>query len=208
MIDGKLYEDIGDYARLYKDYPNVYNPSDPNNKEALICKNMRLAVDLAVKYATKYSLDGVDVEELIGQGLVGLCNAYEKYNPEKEGFEGKHAKFSSVAYFWVNAAIMAEVKKILDRKTKHTELVEDFGEPRQRDINKVELLYKDVGEVDLYLTRLRFGMETGKQLTFREISRITGFRVSLIKKAVATTIDKMKLNAELYGIKFGDVFVG
>lgn len=207
MIDSKLYEDIGKYARLYKDYPNVYNPDDPNNRDILIKKNMRLAVDLAVKYGTKYSLDEIDIEELIGQGMVGLCTAYTKYNPDKEGFEGRKAKFSSVAYFWCNALIMAEVKKILDRRTKHTELVEDIGEPHQRDIEKVEMLYNDVGEVELYLTRLRFGIESGHQMTYRDISKHTGFRVSLIKKSVANCIAKMKENAEKYSIKWSDVFV-
>lgn len=206
MIDFTLYRQVGELAEKYKDYENVYNPDDTNNREALICKNLRIAVDLAVKYSTKYSLEGEDVEELIGQGMVGLCTAYEKYNPNKEGFEGKKASFSSVAWFWVNAAIMTEVKKILDRRTKHTELVEDIGEPHQRDIEKVELLYKDIGEVDLYLTRLRYGLESGKAMTYREISKHTGFRVSLIKKSVSTTIEKMKENAEVYGIKFSDVF--
>lgn len=206
MIDFTLYRQVGELAEKYKEYENVYNPDDPNNREALICKNLRIAIDLAVKYSTKYSLEGEDVEELIGQGMVGLCTAYEKYNPNKEGFEGKKASFSSVAWFWVNAAIMTEVKKILDRRTKHTELVEDIGEPHQRDIEKVELLYKDIGEVDLYLTRLRFGIETGKAMTYRDISKHTGFRVSLIKKSVATCIAKMKENAEVYGINFSDVF--
>lgn len=207
MIDFTLYRQVGELAEKYKDYENVYNPDNPNNREALICKNLRIAIDLAVKYSTKYSLEGEDVEELIGQGMVGLCTAYEKYNPNKEGFEGKKASFSSVAWFWVNAAIMTEVKKILDRRTKHTELVEDIGEPHQRDIEKVELLYKDIGEIDVYLTRLRFGIETGKACTYREISKITGFRISLIKKSVATCLDKMKQNAEKYKIKWSDVFV-
>lgn len=208
MIDSKLYEDIGKYARLYKDYPNVYNPDDPNNRDILIKKNMRLAVDLAVKYGTKYSLDEIDIEELIGQGMVGLCTAYTKYNPDKEGFEGKKAKFSSVAYFWCNALIMAEVKKILDRKTKHCEVVEDVPEPHQRDIEKYEQMFENIGEVEVFLTRLRFGLETGKALTYREIGKITGFRVSLIKKSVNTCLEKMRANAEKYGIKWSDVFSG
>lgn len=206
MIDFTLYRQVGELAEKYKDYENVYNPDDPMNREALICKNMRLAVDLAVKYATKYSLDEEDLDDLVGEGLLGLSVSYDKYKPDKEGFEGKRAKFSSVAFFWVNAALMSAVKKILDRRTKHTELVEDIGEPHQRDIGKVELLYKDIGEIDVYLTRLRFGIETGHQMTYRDISKHTGFRVSLIKKSVANCIAKMKENAEVYGIKFSDVF--
>lgn len=206
MIDFTLYRQVGELAEKYKDYENVYNPDDPNNREALICKNMRLAVDLAVKYAVKYSLDEEDLNDLVGEGLLGLSVSYDKYKPDKECFEGKRAKFSSVAFFWVNAALMSAVKKILDRRTKYTELVEDIGEPHQRDIEKVELLYKDIGEIDVYLTRLRYGLESGKAMTYREISKHTGFRVSLIKKSVSTTIEKMKENAEVYGIKFSDVF--
>lgn len=208
MIDFTLYRQVGELAEKYKDYENVYNPDDQNNREALICKNLRIAIDLAVKYSTKYSLEGEDVEELIGQGMVGLCTAYEKYNPNKEGFEGKKASFSSVAWFWVNAAIMTEVKKILDRKTKHCEVVEDVPEPCQRDIEKYEQMFESIGEVDVFLTRLRFGLETGKALTYREISKITGFRISLIKKSVNTCLEKMRANAEKYGIKWSDVFSG
>lgn len=205
MIDSKLYEDIGKYARLYKDYPNTYNPDDLQNREILICKNMRLAVDLAVKYATKYSLDEEDVDDLVAEGLVGLSVAYEKYKPDREGFEGKKASFSSVAWFWVNAALMSAVKKILDRKTKNCEVVEDVPEPHQRDMEKYEQMFENIGEVDVFLTRLRFGLETGKALTYREISKMTGFRISLIKKSVNTCLEKMRENASKYGIKWSDV---
>lgn len=207
MIDEKLYADIGRYAKMYKDYPNIVDKSDPSNKDILIKKNMRLAVDLAVKYAVKYSLDEEDTQDLVAEGLVGLCVAYDKYKPDKEGFEGKRAKFSSVAFFWVNAAIMSATKKMLDRKTKNCEVVEDVPEREQRDIWKYEKLFEDVGEVEVFLTRLRFGLETGKALTYREIGKITGFRVSLIKKSVNTCLEKMRANAEKYGIKWSDVFV-
>lgn len=207
MINFTLYKQVGELAEKYKDYENVYNPSDPNNKEALICKNMRLPIDLAVKFGVKYSLNEDEVDELIAEGLLGLSVAYDKYNPDKEGFEGKRAKFSSVAFFWVNAALMSAVKKILDTRTKNCELVEDFGEPKQRNMEKYELLFESIGEMDVFLTRLRFGMETGKVLTYREISKQTGFRVSLIKKSVNTCLEKMRENAEKYGIKWSDVFV-
>lgn len=208
MIDEKLYADIGRYAKMYKDYPNIVDKSDPSNKDILIKKNMRLAVDLAVKYSVKYSLDEEDTQDLVAEGLVGLCVAYDKYKPDREGFEGKRAKFSSVAFFWVNAAIMSATKKMLDRKTKNVEVVEDVPESEGRNMEKYEKLFEDVGEVELYLTRLRYGLENaGKAMTYRDISKTTGFRVSLIKKSVATCIAKMKENAEKYSIKWSDVFV-
>ena len=205
MIDFTLYRQVGELAEKYKDYENVYNPDDPMNREALICKNMRLAVDLAVKYATKYSLDEDDLDDLVAEGLLGLSVSYDKYKPDREGFEGKKASFSSVAWFWVNAALMSAVKKILDRKTKNCEVVEDVPEPHQRDMEKYEQMFENIGEVDVLLTRLRFGLETGKALTYRDISKMTGFRISLIKKSVNTCLEKMRANAEKYGIKWSDV---
>lgn len=207
MIDSTLYKQVGEMAEKYKDYPNIVDKSDPNNRDILIKKNMRLAVDLAMKYAVKYSLDEEDTMDLVAEGLVGLCTAYEKYNPDKQGFEGKRAKFSSVAWFWCNAAIMSASKKMLDSKTKNCELIDNIPEGDCRDLDKVEKLYEDVGEIDIYLTRLRYGVESGHSLTFKEISKLTGFRISLIKKSVATCLEKMKQNAAKYKIKWSDVFI-
>lgn len=78
-MDSKLYSQIGALAKKWKDYPNVYNPQDPNNKQILIEKNMRLAVNVALKYRGM----GVEEEDLVGAALLGLSVAYEKYKPNQ-----------------------------------------------------------------------------------------------------------------------------
>lgn len=83
MINDILYKKIGDLANIYKDYPNVVDKSDPSNRDKLICKNMRLALDIAVKAAIKYSLNDDETEDAIGQSLLGLSVAYDKYSPDK-----------------------------------------------------------------------------------------------------------------------------
>lgn len=205
MINPTLYKIIGEYATKLKYYPNTVDKSDPANREKLILKNMRLAVDLALKYSAKYSLGDDDAEDLIGQGMLGLCTAYDKYKPGKEGFEGKRAKFSSVAFFWVNAAIMSELKKMLDGKTKTNGLDECIPEPPGKDHVKHELLYDGVDERDVMILRMRFGVETGSPMTYHSISELTGLTVGEIKKACGTALEKMRRNAELHGIKWGDV---
>ena len=83
MIREHLYIKIGEYAAALKDYPNTYDSSDPDNREKLICKNMRLGVDLAVKAAVKYNLSDEETDDVISQGLLGVAVAWDKYDPSK-----------------------------------------------------------------------------------------------------------------------------
>ena len=78
-MDTKLYATIGKLAKKWRDYPNTYNPQDPNNKQILIEKNMRLAVNVALKYRGM----GVSEDDLVGAALLGLSVAYEKYKPNQ-----------------------------------------------------------------------------------------------------------------------------
>lgn len=78
-MDKNLYDQIKALAKKHKDYPNQYDPSDPGNREKLIEKNLKLAVNTALKYRNL----GLSEDELISASFLGLCVAYEKYNPQK-----------------------------------------------------------------------------------------------------------------------------
>lgn len=78
-MDTNLYKKIGQLAKKWKDYPNTYNPQDPNNRQILIEKNMKMAVNVALKYRGM----GLSEDDLISAAMLGLVTAYEKYNPEK-----------------------------------------------------------------------------------------------------------------------------
>lgn len=78
-MDSKLYSQIGALAKKWRDYPNTYNPQDPDNKKILIEKNMKLAVNVALKYRGM----GVPEDDLIGASLLGLSVAYDKYKPNQ-----------------------------------------------------------------------------------------------------------------------------
>lgn len=74
-----LYGEIKKLAQKWKQYPNEYNPDDPNNRQILIEKNLKMAVGVALKYRGM----GLTEDELISAATLGLCAAYEKYNPDK-----------------------------------------------------------------------------------------------------------------------------
>jgi RNA polymerase sigma factor (sigma-70 family) len=74
---------------LYKDISKNINSSD------LVLSNMRLVVHLAKKYQGM----GISLEDLIHEGIIGLCKARDKFNPKLE------TKFSSYAALWIKATI-------------------------------------------------------------------------------------------------------
>ena len=78
-MDTSLYKKIGELAKKWRDYPNEYNPEDPQNRQILIEKNMKMAVNVALKYRGM----GLSEDDLISAAMLGLVTAYEKYNPEK-----------------------------------------------------------------------------------------------------------------------------
>lgn len=257
MLRETFYKEIGRYAKELKDYPDVYNPNDPQNKDKLIKKNLRIGVSIAIKAAVKYHLDDDETDDVISQGLLGVAVAYEKYNPNKSdlrtqvlnGLRDKMtgrtfqklldrcnaygtakvfdrplsatytrdelaqwleehipiAKFSSVAWMWSNAYVKEEIRNILNRRSTAGELEDDVPEPRQRDQEKWELLFDNIGETDLYLFELRNGLGGERAMTFRDISKRTGFQIGVIRRACETVFNLMKENAKRHNLKIGDI---
>ncbi len=73
-----LYKSVRRCANKWKDYPDEYDSSDPANRQALIEKNLRLAIGIALKYMGR----GLSEDELISSAFLGLVNAYDKYNED------------------------------------------------------------------------------------------------------------------------------
>lgn len=257
MIRDTFYKEIGKYAKELKNYPDVVDKTDPENREKLIKKNLRIGLSIAIKAAVKYGLDDDETDDVISQGLLGVAVAYDKYQMGRSNIRTKvlnsltdkmsgrkfkklldscdtygkvddfdlplnrsytrdeltqwlekHtkvAKFSSVSYFWSNAYVKEEIRNILNRRSAAGELEDDVPEPRQRDQEKWELLFDGIGDTDLYLLQLRNGLAGERPMTFREISKRTGFQIGVIRKACETAFNAMRDNAQRHNLKIGDI---
>ena len=65
-------------------------------KEELIMSNIKYVYSVAKKFCGY----GLDYEELVEEGLIGLCEAVEHFNPDKG------ARFTTNATYWIRNAIL------------------------------------------------------------------------------------------------------
>ncbi|HQC84104.1 MAG TPA: sigma-70 family RNA polymerase sigma factor [Bacilli bacterium] len=72
-----------------------YNKNDPEAKERFFCSNLRLVISIAKKYSNR----GVDLEDLVSQGNLGLMTAVDRFDPTKG------TKFSTYATWWIRQVI-------------------------------------------------------------------------------------------------------
>ncbi len=69
--------------------------NDIHARDALVVANLRLVVHVARKFVGQ----GLDLEDLISEGNIGLIRAVARYDPER-GF-----RFSTYAHWWIKQAI-------------------------------------------------------------------------------------------------------
>ena len=81
-------------STLYKDIAKYKNSKDP------VLGNLRLVVH----FAKKYQGMGLSLEDLIQEGVIGLCRARDLYKESK-------GKFSTYASTWIKATIRAALNE-------------------------------------------------------------------------------------------------
>lgn len=179
--------------------------ANSDSKQVLVERNLRLVVYIAKKFENT----GIDLEDLISIGTIGLMKAINTFNT------GKNIKLATYA----SRCIENEILMYLRRNNKiKGEL--SIDEPLNQDRDGNELLLSDVlgtdediiyknleEEVDhkllkiaiskltdkeKYIMNLRFGMEGYKEKTQKEVADMLGISQSYISRLEKKIMLKMR----------------
>lgn len=168
---------------------------DENAKQLLIERNLRLVVFIARRFENT----GVNLEDLISIGTIGLIKAIDTYRRDK------NIKLATYASRCIENEILMHIRKISHQKTEVS-----LDEPINMDYDGNELLLADIlgtdedmilrpleDDVDLHLLRqavkelpdrertivlMRFGLEGHQELTQKEVAQKMGISQSYISR--------------------------
>ena len=178
---------------------------DEHAKQLLIEHNLRLVVFIARRFENT----GVNLEDLISIGTIGLIKAVGTYRREK------NIKLATYASRCIENEILMHIRKISGQKSEIS-----LDEPSNMDYDGNELLLSDIlgtdedtvssaleDDVDLCLLRqalgelpqrereivlVRYGLEGRKELTQKEVAQKMGISQSYISRLEKRIMQRLK----------------
>lgn len=196
-------------AELEEEYAKRTFAGDKKARELLVTHNLRLVVYIAKKFEST----GINIEDLISIGSIGLIKAVNTFNPEK------NIKLATYA----SRCIENEILMYL-RKTNNQKLEVSIDEPLNVDFDGNELLLSDVlgSDADVVnseieyedekfilnkivaslsprerqITALRYGLFGEKEHTQKEVADILGISQSYISRLEKKIIENLRNKIE------------
>ena len=178
---------------------------DESAKQRLIERNLRLVVFIARRFENT----GVNLEDLISIGTIGLIKAIGTYRRDK------NIKLATYASRCIENEILMYIRKIAGQKAEVS-----LDEPINMDYDGNELLLSDIlgtdedmilrpmeDDVDLCLLRqavsqlperekqivvMRFGLEGHKELTQKEVAQLMGISQSYISRLEKRIMERLR----------------
>ncbi len=140
---------------------------DMSVKNQLIERNLRLVVYIARRFENT----GINIEDLISIGTIGLIKAVDTYNPEKSI---KLATYSSKC---IENEILMHLRKTASQKSELS-----IDEPLNTDWDGNELLLSDVLGTDSDLVMRPIEADVDRQLLFQALDKLNGRERHIITK--------------------------
>jgi len=173
--------------------------------DKLILDHLYLAKIMAKKYINK----GVDYEDLVQEGTIGLLKAAKKFDPERG------VKFSTYATFWVRQAIFEVItnksrtirlpSNVVQLKLKIFRFMEEFFLNNGFEADNAMIAHGlkiSIGKVDNILSLNT--EHTGDWEPMEESCIVEDLEQEDSLKHVINAIRQLKLNEQLIlGMKFG-----
>ena len=181
------------------------SPEEEDVKKVLIERNLRLVVYVARKFENT----GINIEDLISIGSIGLIKAINTFDT------GKNIKLATYASRCIENEILMYIRKNSSRRIELS-----FDEPLNIDRDGNELLLSDIlgcdedtvstgieleedrktikealshlGSRERQIITLRFGLDGGKERTQKEVADLLGISQSYISRLEKKIISHLK----------------
>ena len=178
---------------------------DENAKQLLIEHNLRLVVYISRRFENT----GVNLEDLISIGTIGLIKAISTYRRDK------NIKLATYASRCIENEILMHIRKIAGQRAEVS-----LDEPINMDYDGNELLLSDIlgteddlvtgkleDDVDLFLLRqaleqlsprereivvMRFGLQGQRELTQKEVAQKLGISQSYISRLEKKIMSRLR----------------
>ena len=199
---------------------NLLKSGVESARAQLVRSNMRLVV----KIANDYKRYGMDFEDVVSNGVVGLLKAIDKFNPEK-------GAFSQYASAWINTCIRdgfekwrlihtkrydrmtaeersASVVDSLNEKIGNGEtefanrLASDEASPSEvvEKASSIKAMHDAIDNAldsrEQYIVRARYGLDGNGVLTLREIAEKLGMTHERVRQIEVSALTKLRERLE------------
>ena len=178
---------------------------DEEARKSLIEHNLRLVVYIAKRFENT----GINIEDLISIGTIGLIKAINTFKP------GKNIKLATYASRCIENEILMHLRKISAQRSEVS-----FDEPLNTDWDGNELLLSDIlgteadevsrpleddadkqvllealsclSEREKQIVSLRFGLPRGREYTQKEVADMLGISQSYISRLEKRILERLK----------------
>ena len=186
-----------------------YEKNYENAKKELVEKNLRLVVYIAKKFENS----GINIEDLISIGTIGLMKAINSYNVDK------NIKLATYASRCIENEILMYLRKTQKQKSEvsidepintdsegndlaladilGTENDAMFKQVEDNDNKKIiNIAIKNLDDREKIIMQLRYGFDGRKELTQKEVAQKLGISQSYISRIEKKVIERLKKDFE------------
>lgn len=190
----------------------AYAAGSQEARAVLIERNLRLVVYIAKKFENA----GVNVEDLISIGTIGLIKAVNTFKVEK------NIKLATYASRCIENEILMYLRRDVKRKSEvsldeplnvdwdgNELLLSDIlgtendivSTHLEEEVNR-KLLYTALGKLSLrekQIMDMRFGLKNGKEMTQKEVADVMGISQSYISRLEKKIIERLQREVQKLG---------